>query len=103
MTDMINILNIIGEKFCEFSLTMLVQSSILIVVLYALDLLLRKHVRAVFRYCIWMLVFAKLMLPATLSSPISIGQLMGDKLAINQTETMPEAVTPIEVSPAATV
>ena len=99
MTDMINILNIIGEKFCEFSLTMLVQSSILIVVLYALDLLLRKHVRAVFRYCIWMLVFAKLMLPATLSSPISIGQLMGDKLAAQLARPVHAQGTPAQPNP----
>ena len=102
MTNLLTILNSMGDKFCEFSLTMLVQSSILIIVLFIADLLLRKHVRAVFRYCIWMLLFAKLMLPATLSSPISIGQLMGDKLAINQTQTMPEPIAHTEIAPMAT-
>jgi hypothetical protein len=45
-----------GKSFVDFSTSMLIQSSVLIVVLLALDLLLRKKVRAIFRYCIWMLV-----------------------------------------------
>jgi beta-lactamase regulating signal transducer with metallopeptidase domain len=86
MIDLINILNGTGDSFCRFALAMLIQSGILIVLLYLIDLLIRKHVRAVFRYCIWMLVFVKLVLPVSLSSPISMGQLFGDKLTINKIE-----------------
>ena len=60
MTNLINILNSTGDGFCRFALAMLIQSGILIVLLYLIDLLIRKHVRAVFRYSIWMLIFVKL-------------------------------------------
>ena len=73
MTDLINILNRAGDGFCGFALAMLIQSGILIVLLYLIDLLIRRHVRAVFRYCIWMLIFAKLILPPTLCLPTGIG------------------------------
>ena len=59
---------------------MLVQSSVLIVLLLIIDFLLRKRVRAVFRYCLWMLVLVKLILPSSLSSPVSFGYLFGDGL-----------------------
>ncbi len=73
MTDLINILNRAGDGFCGFALAMLIQSGILIVLLYLIDLLIRRHVRAVFRYCIWMLIFVKLILPPTLCLPTGIG------------------------------
>ncbi|HPS55544.1 MAG TPA: M56 family metallopeptidase, partial [Sedimentisphaerales bacterium] len=86
MSGLFSMLNEFGSVFCEFSFEMLVQSSVLIIVLYLIDVLIRKRVRAVFRYCIWMLVFVKLVLPVSLSSPMSIGQIVGDRLTIAQTE-----------------
>ncbi|MDD5063682.1 MAG: M56 family metallopeptidase [Phycisphaerae bacterium] len=74
-------INSAGLVFVKFALPMLVQSSILIVVLLLADCLLRKKVRAVFRYWLWMLVLLKLILPTTLSSPVSLGSWFGDKLA----------------------
>jgi beta-lactamase regulating signal transducer with metallopeptidase domain len=59
---------------------MLIQSSILITVLLAVDLLLRRRVRAIIRYSIWMLVFVKLILPGTLCLPTGIGYWLGDYL-----------------------
>jgi beta-lactamase regulating signal transducer with metallopeptidase domain len=97
MTDLLNILNKTGESFCDFSLAMLVQSCVLIVVLYAIDLLLRKHVRAVFRYCIWMLVFVKLVLPTTLSLPTGIGYWYGPDVST----PISEVQTPVPVETAA--
>lgn len=97
MTDLINILNIKADGFCDFALTMFIQSGILIVLLYAIDLIIRKHVRAVFRYCIWMLIFVKLVLPVSLSSPVSMGQLFGDKLTINKTQ-IPAAAESDEIN-----
>ncbi len=73
MTSLINFLNSTGDSFCRFALAMLIQSGILIAVLYLIDRLIRKHVRAVFRYGIWMLVFVKLVLPPALSLPTGVG------------------------------
>ncbi|MCF7974322.1 MAG: carboxypeptidase regulatory-like domain-containing protein [Phycisphaerae bacterium] len=63
--------NSMGNAFLDFALPMLVQSSLLIIALLGLDMLLRKRMRAVCRYWIWMIVLVKLMLPTTLSSPTS--------------------------------
>lgn len=98
MADLINIINRTGNGFCSFALTMLIQSSILIVLLYLIDLLIRKHVRAVFRYCIWMLVFLKLILPTTLCLPTGIGYWCGlDILSANH-QTSSNAKMPVQVT-----
>ncbi len=90
MNAIIERLNSAGSSFIDFSAVMFVQASILILILLAADFLLRKRVRAVFRYCIWLLVLVKLIIPTSISSPVSIGNLFDDKLSeikINQTET----------------
>ncbi len=74
-------LNGIGRGFCGYAAGIFVQSSVLIVLLLIIDFLLRKRVRAVFRYCVWMLVFVKLILPPTLSLPTGIGYWYGDYLS----------------------
>jgi bla regulator protein BlaR1 len=81
MNAILEQINSAGSVFVRFALPMLVQSSVLIVVLLIADLLLRKKVRAVVRYWLWMLVLIKLVLPTTLSSPVSLGTWFGDKLA----------------------
>ena len=53
-------INSAGKVFVGFAWPMLIQSSILIVVLLGLDLVLRKRIRAVFRYWMWMIVLVKL-------------------------------------------
>ncbi|MHC4646850.1 MAG: M56 family metallopeptidase, partial [Planctomycetota bacterium] len=78
----ITVLNRTGEAFCNYAVPMLVQSSILIAVLLAVDFVLRRRVRAVFRYCIWMLVFVKLILPPSLCLPTGIGYWLGDHLSV---------------------
>jgi len=50
---------------------MFIQSAVLIVVLLMLDWMLKKRVRAVFRYWVWMLVLLKLVLPVHLALPTS--------------------------------
>ena len=47
-------LNSAGAWFVEFAVPMLVQSGVLILILLAVDLALRKRVRAVFLYWIWL-------------------------------------------------
>jgi len=64
-------INSAGKVFVGFAWPMLIQSSILIVVLLGLDLVLRKRIRAVFRYWMWMIVLVKLILPTALASPTS--------------------------------
>ena len=58
-------LNNIGQVFWDYAATVFIQTSVLIVLLLILDFLLRKRVRAVFRYCLWTLLFVKLVLPAS--------------------------------------
>lgn len=81
MNTILEQINSTGYRFVEFALPMLIQSCLLIVVLLLADLLLRKRVRAVIRYWLWMLVLIKLILPTTLSSPLSLGYWFGDELA----------------------
>lgn len=96
MTYLINILNGTGDGFCRFALAMLIQSGILIVLMYLIDLLIRKHVRAVFRYCIWMLILVKLILPPTLCLPTGIGYWYGLDIGPAFKQVTPE--TPVKVT-----
>ena len=66
-------LNHLGSVFCRYAVGAFLQSALLVIVLFGLDLLLRKRVRAVVRYCVWLLVLVKLILPPTLSVPTGIG------------------------------
>ncbi len=80
MNIIFEMLNKAGLRFIEFASPMLIQSSILILILLAADFLLRKKVRAIFRYWIWMIVLVKLILPASLYSPLSLGSWFGEKI-----------------------
>ena len=80
MNQLINTLNGTGGAFWNYAAGMFVQSGVLILSLLAIDFLLRKRVRATFRYWMWMLVFVKLILPPTLSLPTGIGYWFGDHL-----------------------
>jgi serine protease AprX len=71
-------LNEIGRGFWDYAAAVFIQSSLLIVLLLILDFVLRKRVRAVFRYCLWMLLFVKLVLPASFTLPTGIGYWLGD-------------------------
>ncbi len=104
MLDLINILNMTGDGFCRFALAMFIQSGILIALLYLIDLLIRKYVRAVFRYCIWMLVFIKLILPPTLCLPTGIGYWCSLDISPSNNQipvNAPMLVTPANTNPIA--
>ena len=73
-------LNNVSRVFCNYAAGVFVQSAMLVILLLVVDLLLRKRVRAVFRYCVWLLVLVKLILPPTLSLPTGIGYWVGDRL-----------------------
>lgn len=104
MNVIIEQINMTGQRFVEHAFAVLMQSSLLIAILLLADLLLRRKVRAVFRYWIWMLVLLKLVLPTWLSTPFSLGHLLGGELAyvdISRTtiETETMETTPVFVSP----
>jgi ankyrin repeat protein len=92
MEKIISYLNSAGNYFVDFAWPMLIQSSILIIILLGLDLVLRRKVRAVVRYGIWMLVLVKLVLPPSLTSPTGLGYWVADRLpevAIEKVKELP--------------
>ena len=80
INNLLTALNYVGETFCQHAAGVFVQSALLVIVLFAVDLLLRKRIRAVFRYCVWLLVLVKLILPPSLSLPTGVGYWAGDHL-----------------------
>ena len=89
INDLLIVLNNTGSEFCNHALSMFAQSGVLIILLIIIDFMLRKKIRAVFRYCIWMLVFIKLILPPTLSLPTGIGYWCGDSLSTKEIISRP--------------
>ena len=73
-------LNRIGGVFYDYAAGIFIQSALLVILLFVIDLLLRKKVRAIFRYCVWLLVLVKLILPPMLSLPTGIGYWVGGHL-----------------------
>ncbi|MHC4426456.1 MAG: M56 family metallopeptidase [Planctomycetota bacterium] len=71
-------LNSLGQGFWDYAAGVFIQASVLIVLLLIIDFMVRKRVRAVFRYCLWMLLFVKLVLPASFTLPTGIGYWLGD-------------------------
>src|SRR6185312_16279696 len=69
MNALIESLNVWGGRFVDFALPILWQSSLLIVMVFALDFLLRRKIRPAVRYALWFVVFLKLVLPPTLALP----------------------------------
>jgi len=76
-------LNNVGIVFCDYAGSVFIQSALLVIVLYVVDLLLRRRVRAIFRYCVWMLVLVKLVLPPSLSLPTAVGYWVGDHVPVS--------------------
>jgi len=91
-------INSAGSVFVKFALPMLVQSSVLIVILLLAELLLRRKVRAVFRYWLGMLVLVQLILPASQSSRVILGYLLGDKPGYLSTGWAAESAEAVQLS-----
>jgi hypothetical protein len=95
---------------------MLWQSSLLIGVLFALDLLLRRRLRPAVRYALWLVVLVKVLLPPSLAFPTGPGwwlrpaQVVPAKphptsvvVTYSTTEdppAMPSVATPVVLAPA---
>jgi ankyrin repeat protein/beta-lactamase regulating signal transducer with metallopeptidase domain len=75
-------LNRVGGVFYDYAANIFIQTALLVILLFAIDLLLRKRIRAVFRYCVWLLVLVKLILPPMLSLPTGIGYWVGDHIPV---------------------
>ena len=71
MSSFIEDLNQWGGQFLNFAWPMLWQSSLLMVILFAADFLIRGKIRASIRYALWLVVLVKLCLPPTLAMPTS--------------------------------
>ena len=71
-------LNNLGQAFSSHAAGMLLQSAALIGILLIVNFILRKRVKAVWRYCLWMLLFIKLVLPPSLASPTAIAWWLTD-------------------------
>ena len=67
----LDVLHYWAPYFVSYGRAMLAQSSVVILLLLAADVLLRHRVRPAIRYAIWMLALVKLLLPPALSSPTS--------------------------------
>src|SRR6476619_2241714 len=72
MNSMIESLNLWGRQALDLAWPMFWQSSLLIVVVLALDLVLRHKVRAAVRYALWLVVLLKLVLPTSLALPTGV-------------------------------
>lgn len=68
----VSTLNLLAKQAVNFAWPMLWQSSLLIAFILALDLLLRKKVRPAVRCGLWLMVFAKLLLPPSFALPSGI-------------------------------
>ncbi len=84
INECLNVLNHLGDAFSRYAVGAFLQSAVLVIVLFGIDLLLRKRLRAVVRYCIWLLVLVKLILPPTLSLPTGIGYWAPNRVPVSE-------------------
>ena len=73
MDLLIETLNAWANYALRFAWPMLWQSSLLIGLLFALDMLMRRKLRPALRYALWLVVLVKLVLPPSLAVPTSPG------------------------------
>jgi beta-lactamase regulating signal transducer with metallopeptidase domain len=73
MNPLIALLNLWAEHFRAIAWPMLWQSSLLIGLLFALDIAWRRKLRAGVRYALWLVVLLKLVMPPSLALPTGVG------------------------------
>lgn len=69
---MSGLLNAVGEMWWAWMGPMFWQASLLILLIYAIDRLMRRRVWPQVRYALWLLIMVKLALPPTFSLPTSL-------------------------------
>jgi hypothetical protein len=116
MAALLDTINAWADHALRFAWPMLWQSSLLIGVLFALDLLLRRRLRPAVRYALWLVVLVKVLLPPSLAFPTGPGwwlrpaQVVPAKphptsvvVTYSTTEdppAMPSVATPVVLAPA---
>jgi type II secretory pathway component GspD/PulD (secretin)/beta-lactamase regulating signal transducer with metallopeptidase domain len=73
MNLLIETLNVWADQALRFAWPMLWQSSLLIGLLFALDLVMRRRLRPAVRYALWLVVLVKLLVPPSLAFPTGPG------------------------------
>ena len=73
MNRLLEFLNVAGDWWADLAWAGLCQSSILILLVWLADRLLRRRVRPVVRHALWVLVPIKLLLPASFALPTGVG------------------------------
>lgn len=68
---MITLLNQTAEKWFSWQLSMFWQAGLLIIIVAGIDLLIKRWTWPQVRYALWLLILVKLILPPTLTSPVS--------------------------------
>jgi bla regulator protein BlaR1 len=110
MNSLIETLNQWGGHFLNLAWPILWQSSLLIALVLALDLLLARKIRASIRYALWLAVLVKLLLPPTLALPTSAawwlfhnqpanGNASAQKYVVTYDSTAPQADFVSQMSP----
>jgi bla regulator protein BlaR1 len=98
MDVLLEYINSVGKIFVGFSLPMLAQSGVVIGILLLTESLLRKRVRAAYRYWLGMLILVQLILPPLQISRVSLGYLFGGRLSYINTELSITEVEAMDVS-----
>lgn len=92
-----------GNRFIEHASLMMIQAGVLISVLFVLDRLLSRRVRASVRYGIWMLVLVKLVLSPHFSLPVGVGNWIHWQAAVGEngpSQVNGETSTTVQGTPA---
>lgn len=99
MNTVMTWLNSTGPLFCRHAFWMLLQTGILFGILWTIDRLLRRRVKASFRYALWLLILIKLLLPADLTLPSGIGYWF--RLPAEKSDVMAEYIPNFDSPPVA--
>ena len=68
---MIEMLNNMADKWFAVEVSMLWQVAVLIAIIFAIDLVIKRFAWPQLRYALWLLILVKLILPPSLTSPAS--------------------------------
>ena len=69
---MIEYLNNLADRWMAWEVDMLWQVGVIVAIVFAVDVVIRKWAWPQVRYAMWMLVFIKLVMPVGMSSPLSL-------------------------------
>lgn len=73
MNTLIDFVNASGERLGDAALSLFLQSTLLIALVWCADLALRRKLRASVRYALWLVVLVKLVTPPSLAVPSGLG------------------------------